>query len=326
VFSGNVTGFLLSVWLHDPSFENVPPGQRHTFNIEIADANVDPSRWWEIGVGVDNFNNVIAAVFGHSPSETGFQRVALAPAAWPACRTHMLISCDIVGGMLQVYLNDEPLVLEPASSVGPIAAVSAGVPFASSVTLQEVMTHGDTYVSDLWFSQRASFVDLTITANRRKFINADGTAVDLGPTGAGPFGAPSTLFQTLPAAAPETDFLINRGSIGGTLTSTTTIVSVGDPCASEPPVETERLAMDNVLVVTEDDLSQNLVSLRWSDDRGHSFGSPVSQSIGEIGEYRRSLSWQRLAYARDRMFEVSWSVPMPTALLGAWIEVTPAGS
>ncbi len=78
--------------------------------------------------------------------------------------------------------------------------------------------------------------------------------------------------------------------------------------------------------VTATDFHDRLVSLRWSDDRGHAWGSPVSQSIGDIGEYRTSLLWQRLGMTRDRNFEISWSVPMPTALQGCWIEVTPAQS
>jgi hypothetical protein len=72
--------------------------------------------------------------------------------------------------------------------------------------------------------------------------------------------------------------------------------------------------------------ARNLISLRWSDDRGHSWGNPVTQSIGQAGEYLTSLQWQRLAYARDRVFELSWSVPMKTALQGAWIDATPAQS
>ena len=73
-------------------------------------------------------------------------------------------------------------------------------------------------------------------------------------------------------------------------------------------------------------LSVNLISLRWSDDRGHSWSSPVTQSMGEPGEYRTSLQWQRLGMARDRVFEISWSTPFKTALQGAWIDVTPAQS
>jgi hypothetical protein len=86
------------------------------------------------------------------------------------------------------------------------------------------------------------------------------------------------------------------------------------------------LAMDNVVCTIGTPLSQNLISLRWSDDRGHSYGSPVSQDIGAIGEYRTSLQWQRLGMCRDRSFEIFWSVPMPTALQGCWIDVTPAQS
>ena len=70
----------------------------------------------------------------------------------------------------------------------------------------------------------------------------------------------------------------------------------------------------------------SLISLRWSDDRGHSWGSPVTQPIGASGAYRTSLQWQRLAYARDRCFELSWSIAMRTALQGAWIDATPAQS
>lgn len=70
----------------------------------------------------------------------------------------------------------------------------------------------------------------------------------------------------------------------------------------------------------------SLISLDWSDDRGHSFGSPVTQPIGATGEYRTSLQWQRLGMTRDRVFRISWSVPMRTALQGAWIDATPAQS
>jgi uncharacterized membrane protein len=73
-------------------------------------------------------------------------------------------------------------------------------------------------------------------------------------------------------------------------------------------------------------VSSNLISLVWSDDRGHSWGNPVAQAIGDAGQYKTSLQWQRLSFARDRVFELSWSVPTATALQGAWIDITPAQS
>lgn len=62
------------------------------------------------------------------------------------------------------------------------------------------------------------------------------------------------------------------------------------------------------------------VFLRWSDTRGVSWGNPVSRSLGKWGEYITSIQWNRLGMARDRVFEISWSSPVKTALLGAWVD------
>lgn len=68
------------------------------------------------------------------------------------------------------------------------------------------------------------------------------------------------------------------------------------------------------------------VELRWSDDRGVSFGTPVVQSLGQVGQTQTMLQWQRLGMARDRVFEVAWSAPVMTALNGAFVDVRPAAS
>lgn len=60
--------------------------------------------------------------------------------------------------------------------------------------------------------------------------------------------------------------------------------------------------------------------LRWSDTRGKSWGNAISTSLGLEGEYIKSLQFQRLGMARDRVFELSWSAPCKTALLGAWVQ------
>jgi hypothetical protein len=66
------------------------------------------------------------------------------------------------------------------------------------------------------------------------------------------------------------------------------------------------------------------VYLRWSDTRGKSWGNAVSISLGMEGEYLTSLQWQRLGMARDRVFELSWSAPVKTALTGAWVQANPS--
>jgi hypothetical protein len=66
----------------------------------------------------------------------------------------------------------------------------------------------------------------------------------------------------------------------------------------------------------------DMVSLRWSDDRGHTYGNPIMQSAGSAGEYLTSLQFQRLGMARDRVFEISWSTPAKRVLQGAWVDAT----
>jgi hypothetical protein len=63
------------------------------------------------------------------------------------------------------------------------------------------------------------------------------------------------------------------------------------------------------------------LTLRWSDDRGVSFGNGLQQTLGRSGQYRTMPSWNRLGFARDRVFELSWTAAAATALNGAWIQV-----
>lgn len=68
------------------------------------------------------------------------------------------------------------------------------------------------------------------------------------------------------------------------------------------------------------------VYLRWSDDRGKSFSNPVGMSFGMTGEYNKQPQWRRLGLARDRVFELYWSGPKPTALNGAYVDAMPMAS
>lgn len=68
------------------------------------------------------------------------------------------------------------------------------------------------------------------------------------------------------------------------------------------------------------------VSLRWSDNRGKSYGNRIEQSLGQTGQYLTSVQYNRLGYARDRVFELSWTVDAKTALQGAFIELHEAAS
>ena len=62
------------------------------------------------------------------------------------------------------------------------------------------------------------------------------------------------------------------------------------------------------------------VSLRYSDDRGRTFGTPLTQALNGSGSLT-NLQFRRLGLARDRVFELSWDAPGIIAINGAFIEV-----
>jgi hypothetical protein len=63
-----------------------------------------------------------------------------------------------------------------------------------------------------------------------------------------------------------------------------------------------------------------LVTLKWSDDRGHSWNEGLLQTIGELGQYGTRPEWGGLGQAMDRIYDVSWSLNGPATLNGAWVE------
>lgn len=62
--------------------------------------------------------------------------------------------------------------------------------------------------------------------------------------------------------------------------------------------------------------------LRWSDDQGKTWSHEHLASVGPIGKYGTRVKWNRLGQARNRVYELSFSDPVPARLAGAWIDVT----
>lgn len=74
------------------------------------------------------------------------------------------------------------------------------------------------------------------------------------------------------------------------------------------------------------DSVEPMISLRWSDDRGATYGNQIDQTLGRLGQFLTMPTWNRLGMSRDRIFELSWSVDANVALNGAFIEFQPGGS
>ena len=70
----------------------------------------------------------------------------------------------------------------------------------------------------------------------------------------------------------------------------------------------------------------NMLYLRYSDTRGEDWSNPIEDDLGATGEFLKSIQFQRLGMARDRVFELFWSCDARTALNGAFVEVKVAGT
>lgn len=60
--------------------------------------------------------------------------------------------------------------------------------------------------------------------------------------------------------------------------------------------------------------------LRWSDTRGRTWGNPIARGLGKRGEFDKLVQFDRCGMSRERVFEVSWSLNVKTALNGAYVD------
>ena len=64
------------------------------------------------------------------------------------------------------------------------------------------------------------------------------------------------------------------------------------------------------------------VMLQWSNDGGATWSSEQWVTAGAIGQYRTRALWRRLGKARDRVYRVMVTDPVPVALIGATIDAS----
>lgn len=141
-------------------------------------------------------------------------------------RSHLLMSVDTVAQTLQVYVNDTPLSITTGGwsgsgtmhpGTGPAIQWTVG-----SAGSWSAAPGGGPGVADVWLASPDSFFDLSITANRRRFINADLSLVDLGTDGSEPLGVAPPIFLTVRPGDTNADhFKNNNGTGGGPWTAST---------------------------------------------------------------------------------------------------------
>ena len=93
--------------------------------------------------------------------------------------------------------------------------------------------------------------------------------------------------------------------------------------------ENERLLYQRLEILLEQGVglvtgqgSDPMVMMRMSNDGGRNFGTELWRSAGRIGEYQTRAIWNRCGAARQRVFEVVVSDPVPWRLVDAYLKLT----
>lgn len=63
------------------------------------------------------------------------------------------------------------------------------------------------------------------------------------------------------------------------------------------------------------------ILLRCSDDGGQTFGNYRTVSVGEIGAFGTRVIWEQNGMARNRVFEITMSDPVPYRIVNAFLDV-----
>ena len=135
---------------------------------------------------------------------------------------HILVSWDATTGDILLYIDDVDVTGTVNYNTG---TVSFGPNFSVGSNAGTQLLYGD--LSEAYFTNE--YLDLSIEANRRKFITAVGTPVDLGADGSLPTGTQPLIY--FKGVASVWNAGTNAGS-GGSFTMTG---SVAD--SSNEPVE-----------------------------------------------------------------------------------------
>lgn len=138
---------------------------------------------------------------------------------------HVLIAFDLAASYVRIYIDDANATGVPSTLTDDTIAYADGNFYVASDSVPDEYLNAD--IAELWFD--TSFIDVGVTANRRKFINVDGGPKYLSTDGSIPLGGePLVYCAILPEQSAGADFVLNRGT-GGGFTSFGTIGVVTGP-------------------------------------------------------------------------------------------------
>lgn len=132
---------------------------------------------------------------------------------------HILASWDLATASRYLYINDtDDIGSVPTNNNNNIDYTQTGHVIGALTSPFSNKFNGD--MAQFYFNNATS-LDLSVEANRRKFISADGKPVDVGVDGSLPTGTAPRIYLDLASGDAVSTFATNKGTGGGmTLTGT----------------------------------------------------------------------------------------------------------
>lgn len=324
--------------LSQSAFNSNPPivgGAEAISGVLMGMSNVGGNSNIQIQLGDGNFYNTGAST---SFINITYQGPLLTSNTW----YNIIVSIDSIAGIVQVFLNGSQLttivssnIYNSTSMAQPQGDNNSGNPF--QLFCQILRDPG--CVADAYWTSPAAFFDLTNPSNLAKFINLDGSPVDLGNTASNVLGVDPLIYLTIRFGGVLSDFLTNKGSASGTfyvpfsgplnlcnqpdinisLNGVSSNVAIGTTSVSIVNPSLIDMKLLQAIEYTQSD-QDRFIALRYSNTGGANWGNKVLQSTGKTGELETNVQFQRLGMGRDRVFEVSFSGDFKTAITGLFVD------
>jgi len=86
-------------------------------------------------------------------------------------------------------------------------------------------------------------------------------------------------------------------------------------------IDNLEIRMESTALATGDG-SDPQVSMRYSNDGGHTFSTEMPRSSGKMGEHAKRIRWNRLGIGSEWVFEFSFVEPIKFSIISGAIQIT----
>lgn len=208
-FPGSTRYILASIWINSEQFESFATVTSIGIVSTFSGGN---------GFGISFDVSGSGATFGINLGDLSKDSEVIfsPPSQYYGTWVNVLFSMDCVSNIIQCYINDVEQSVSDAlwQSTSSLETSGANVTVSLGLSLSASGTETDLCVGDAWINPMPSFTDLTLSENRRKFIDASGTPIYLGANGELPTGSSPIVFLSVDPGGSPAAILNNKGTGG----------------------------------------------------------------------------------------------------------------